>query len=229
VLNIERLARQVLETRPYRWASVDQLFAPADAAALAGSFPRDHFKTVAGYDGEKGYEYAARSLIHLGAGAPSHADALSVSWRQLAEDLLSPAYRQAVERLTGVDLAQAPMEVNVVHYGPGAWLGPHVDLREKIVTHILYFNSAWSMDDGGCLHILQSSDASDVVARVAPIVGNSAVVVRSDHSWHTVSPVARGCRISRRSMNVIFHLPRAISTMWPPGGHAPLGPYDGTD
>jgi Rps23 Pro-64 3,4-dihydroxylase Tpa1-like proline 4-hydroxylase len=229
MLNIDRIATHALQTEPFRWAMVDQLFAHADAAALADTFPRDHFKKVMGYDGEKGYEYAARSLVHMGATQPSFADALSDSWRRLAEDLLSAEYRAALTRLTGTDLTRAPMEINVVHYGAGAWLGPHLDLREKIVTQVFYFNTSWNVDDGGCLNILRSSTPTDIAATIAPIVGNSVVLVRSDKSWHTVSRVASHCRGSRRSMNVIFHLPGSISTMWPPGVNADLGPYRGED
>jgi len=121
------------------------------------------------------------------------------------------------------------MEINAIRYSPGAWLGPHLDLKEKIVTHILYFNDAWRREDGGCLRILRSADPSDVAMEVLPVVGNSAVVVRSDKSWHAVSRVADGCARSRRSVNVIFHLPGSVSTMWPPGDDAPLGSYDGDD
>jgi hypothetical protein len=66
---------------------------------------------------------------------------------------------------------------------------------------------------------------SDVVAEILPVVGNSSVIVRSDHSWHCVSPVTNGCRTSRRSMNVIFYRPGAVSTMWPPGDETPLHDY----
>jgi Rps23 Pro-64 3,4-dihydroxylase Tpa1-like proline 4-hydroxylase len=109
------------------------------------------------------------------------------------------------------------MEINVVHYGPGAWLGPHVDLKEKVVTHVLYFNEAWDPQLGGCLNILKSSDPGDVHATIPPVVGNSVLLVRSNHSWHSVSRVAAQCQTSRRSVNVIFHLPGSVSTMWPPG------------
>jgi Rps23 Pro-64 3,4-dihydroxylase Tpa1-like proline 4-hydroxylase len=227
MLNIERIENQTLQTQPYRWAFLDRLFTPADAAALAGTFPRDQFKNVSGYDGEKEYEYVARSLIHMGASAPTHTSGLSVSWQRLAADLLSIPYRAAMSRLTGTDLTDAPMEVNVVHYGAGARMGPHVDLRQKIVTQVLYFNETWNPDDGGCINILRSSDACDVAAQVPPIVGNSVALVRSDRSWHSVTRVATNCRQSRRSLNVIFHLPGSVSTMWPPGENAPLGPYDG--
>jgi hypothetical protein len=227
VLDISRIGRQALASEPFGWAFVDRLFSFGDAAALAASFPRDHFKTVAGYDGEKSYEYVARSLVHMGAHAPSFAEHLSPAWKQLASDLLSPAYRAAMTRLTGRDLATAPMEINVVHYGTGAWLGPHLDLKEKIVTHVLYFNESWKKENGGYLSILRSADPSDIVSEIMPIVGNSVVLARSDASWHAVSRVSEGCRRSRRSMNVIFHLPGSVSTMWPPGRTAELHDYTG--
>ena len=59
-----------------------------------------------------------------------------------------------------------------------------------------------------------------------PIVGNSSVLVRSERSWHTVSRVADGCTGSRRSLNVIFHLPGSVSTMWPPGETPDLFDYE---
>src|SRR5204863_9356245 len=109
---------------------------------------------------------------------------------------------------------QAQMEVNAVHYGPGARLGPHLDLREKIATQVLYFNETWNAEDGGCINILRSSNAGDVAAEITPIIGHSVVLVRSDRSWHTVTRVVDGCHRSRRSLNVIFHLPGSVSTMW---------------
>jgi len=225
VLEFGRIHQAVLQTQPYRWSFINELFQPENAALLAATFPCDKFKKVAGYDGEKGYEYFARSLIHMGAEQPSHEAGLSESWRELAYDLLSPAYRKAMSRLTGRDLSEAPLEVNVIHYGPNCWLGPHVDLKEKIVSHILYFNQSWNRADGGYLEVLGASDPSAVLAETMPLVGNSAVLVRSDNSWHAVARVAPGCRLSRRSLNVIFHAPASISTMWPPGDRAELSDY----
>ena len=214
MLDIPRIARHKMAAEPYAWVDIEQTFSPAGAAALAASFPGDHFKNVAGYDGEKGYEYRARSLIHMDAQAPSHPGGLTPEWLCLAADLLSPAYRQAMTRLTGLDLSAALLEANVTEYGPDAWLGPHVDLREKLVTHVLYFNREWNREDGGCLGILRSPDPADVAHEVVPVVGNSVVLVRSERSWHAVARV-RGTNC-RRAVNVIFHLPGSISTMWPP-------------
>lgn len=224
MIQLFRLDPRLLSSEPYEWAFIDGLFAPDDAAELASSFPRDNFKTITGYDGEKGYAYSARSLVAMGADTPARAEHLSPAWRQLADDLLSPAYRTALALLVGRELDSLIMEANVFHYGPGAWLGPHLDLEDKILTHVFYFNSAWDLQDGGCLTILRSSNLSNPAFEVPPLAGNSVVILRSINSWHAVSPV-KGKRDSRRSLAVSFHVPGAVSTLWPPKDQAPLDYY----
>jgi Rps23 Pro-64 3,4-dihydroxylase Tpa1-like proline 4-hydroxylase len=147
---------------------------------------------------------------------------LSPAWKRLATDLVSPEYRAAVTRLTGIEVGALPMEANVFHYGAQAWLGPHLDLPEKRVTHVLYFNDVWPVEDGGCIAILNSSDIEDAVAILPPIIGTSVLLVRSTSSWHAVTPVRQGCHTSRRCVVVTFYAPGSISTMWPPGDETPL-------
>src|SRR5436305_5935411 len=113
MIDLSRFTPEALSAEPYRWGFIGGLFSPSDGEALVGSFTRDHFKTVKGYDGEKGYQYEARSLIRMGVEAPSHPKHLSAAWQCLAEELLSPAYRAAMSRLTGLDVAGLPMEVNL--------------------------------------------------------------------------------------------------------------------
>src|SRR5678815_4214566 len=163
MIDLTQFKQQELSSEPYRWALVNQLFSPADARALVETFPRDHFKTVKGYDGEKGYQYEARSLVMMGANAASQSEFLSPSWRRLAEDLISKDYREAMSLLTGMDLRDLPLEINIFHYGRSAWLGPHVDLQDKLVTHVLYFNESWNESDGGCLTILRHGDMAHSV------------------------------------------------------------------
>lgn len=228
MLNFSRIASATIENDPYRWAIVDGLFANDDAIALSGSFPCDHFKTVTGDDGEKGYEYEARALIGMGADRPAFPADLDSTWRDFAGDLLSQSYRAAMTQLTGIDLSTLTIEANAFHYARGAWLGPHVDLKEKIVTHIFYFNEAWDRDEGGSLTILGSQNLRDVRASVPPVVGSSVVLVRSDNSWHAVPPVSKQSRISRRSVALTFYAPGSVSTMWPPGDRTPLHTFDKT-
>jgi len=225
MIDLARIEECVAEKDPYNWAFIDQVFLTADSRRLTRTYPRDGFKTVDGYDGEKGYRYEVRSLIGMGATATSHHGRLSAAWRRLAADLLSPAYRRAMSRLTGLDLSALPIEVNVFHFGPGDWQGPHLDLIDKVATHIFYFNQARQSDEGGFFRVLRSRDPNDVAAEIAPVIGNSVVVVRSDQSWHMVSKVAEGSSASRRSMTVTFYRPASVSTMWPAGDPALLHPY----
>ncbi len=227
MMQFEVLGGAALEVHPFRFAEVGGLYPAEGAAELARTYPRDKFKVVKGDDGEKSYEYWARSLIRMGAAAPSHAEGLSDAWRELASDLLSPAYRSAVSTLTGLALHDAPIEVNVFHYGPGAWLGPHLDLADKLVTHVLYFNDSWNNLDGGCLQILDSKDPAAVVRQVSPLVGNSAVLVRSESSWHAVAPVVPGSSTSRRSVTVTLYAQGSTSSMWPEDDRSPLRDYNG--
>lgn len=226
MIDLTKLTPDALAREPYQWAFIGGLFSAEDSAALARTFPRDHFKVVGGYDDEKGFQYEARSLVGMGASAPTEAARLSEGWRRFTAELLSEEYRAALSRMTGVDVSGLPMEANVSHYGARAWLGPHVDLADKVLTHVFYFNEEWEVSDGGCLTILRSSDMKDVVKIVPPLVGNSAVLVRSQNSWHAVSPVREGCRASRRSLTVTFYRPGSVSTMWPEGDATSLHDYD---
>lgn len=229
MIHFSQISNHKLETQPFAWAAIDHLFSPEDAAALATTYPRDHFKTLKSYGGEKDYEYEARSLIHMGAHAASFPEELSQAWLSLARDFLSPGYRAAMSKLTGYDLTNAPFEVNVFHYGPGANLGPHPDLADKLVTNVLYFNRTWNRKDGGCLNILRSPDPNDIADTVDPIVGNSVVLVRSDNSWHAVSRVVNESKLSRRSLTATFYREGSLSTMWLPGATEPLHRYDVAD
>ena len=216
MINLERIKNHRLQTDPYRWTAITDLYTPNDAERLAATYPCDHFKLVSAY-GEREYHYEARSLIGMGAKVVSYPKELSEAWQALANDVLSPEYRTAMS------------VANVCHYGPGGNLDAHKDLPEKIVTHVLYFNRSWNNVDGGCLAILRSADLSDVAAEILPIVGCSSVLVRSDNSWHAVSRVVNPSVPSRRSMTVTFYRPGSVSTMWPPGDKTPLHRYQAAD
>jgi hypothetical protein len=228
MINLDRISQSKIEVEPYQWALVDGLFSPSEAEALAGSFPRDHFKRLSHYGGDKDSEYEARALIGMGAQVVSRPEELRPAWLELARELLSPAYRAAISRVSGCDLSDALLEVNLFHYPAGGVLGPHPDLADKIVTHVLFFNREWDDRDGGCLHILRSANLQEIVKIISPIVGTSAVLVRSENSWHGVSPVIKTCRRSRRSLTATFYHPGSVSTMWPPGDATPLHDYHST-
>ncbi|CAB5714425.1 Predicted proline hydroxylase [Delftia tsuruhatensis] len=225
MLNFNQILNCQLNTIPFRWAEISGLYSPENCALLSQTYPTDHFRTVEAYGGEKDYRYDARSLIPMGEKNISRPEFLSPGWMEFAQDLISDDYRSAMSSLTGIDLSHFPMEANLYHYGSGALLGPHRDLPEKKVTHVFYFNENWLAADGGCLAILNSSNAKDVAALVSPNVGNSVAFVRSDESWHEVTKVSARVRASRRSVTVTFYQPGSISSMWPPGSEMELHDY----
>jgi hypothetical protein len=225
ILRLDRIEAATLETEPFCWATVDGLFDVAIAKELVAHYPLELYRRVVGNDGEKSYEYEVRELVPLGDDRPVRSHQLAPIWRTLATGLASGPYRAAVSKLTGCDLSSVPIEVNVFHYGPGASLGAHSDLADKIVTHVLYFNETWPTGNGGCLRILRSADIHDFVTEILPIVGTSSVVVRSERSFHGVTPVSLGSNDSRRSVTVTFYRRGSVSTMWPPGEDFGLHPY----
>lgn len=220
MLDLARLQVATLAEQPFRWASIDQLFHADDAAQLTASFPIDHYMTVPVQDIERPYSYEARPFIKLGQRTVAYPDGLSPAWHRLGQFLASPDYRTAMSQLTRLDLGSAPMEVNLYHYGPEGWLKPHCDNGRRMVTHVLYFNERWRRRDGGCLRILAGPDLAATVAEIVPTVGQSAVLVRGESSWHAITPVLQSCASSRRSMNVIFYVPGLENTMWPFDGEA---------
>lgn len=215
ILDLAAIRNARIETSPFRWSHQSGLFAPADAARLAAEFPTRGFWTIEGVEKDRHYSFTARSLVAMGAHRPTAPGSLSDAWQAFALDLLAPDYRQAMSELVGIDLSRAPMEANITQYGQGHELSPHLDLKEKLVTQIFYFNTGWTEGDGGCLEILGGRDARAGLASLAPHVGTAAVLVRSHNSWHRVTPVRDGINRPRRSLNVIFHLPGSRSTMWP--------------
>jgi hypothetical protein len=224
ILDVDRIRAAVLGDTPFRWGVVDGLYDAPDRQALVDTYPVEPFATIEGYDGEKGYVYEARCLVAMGGAAPWRPDLLSEAWLRLATDFCSREYRAAMSAITGLDLDGLVMEANLFHYGPGAWLGSHVDLPAKVVTHVLYFNDDWDPHLGGCLQVLRDGGA-EVVHEVPPAAGSSVVLVRSDTSWHAVARVADDCHDTRRSVTVTFCTPGSVSTMWPPGTERPLHRY----
>lgn len=53
----------------------------------------------------------------MGADVPTYSQELSLPWRELARDLLSREYREAMSQLVKLDLTKAKVEANVFHYG----------------------------------------------------------------------------------------------------------------
>jgi len=150
---------------------------------------------------EKTYRFRTARLYGLAADGPPIAD-----WATMVAALTAPAYRQAMSGLTDVALEHAELTIDLWEYQTGDWLAPHVDKPDKLVTQIFYLTQIWRPDDGGRLLILRSARSSTVARALAPMLGASAVLVRSEHSWHAVEPPGPHSA-PRRSLTATFWAP----------------------
>jgi len=213
MIDLDALAATPLQQVPYDWALVDGAFERERAPALIDTFPTRDFWQIAGHDGEKSYTYDARPLVICGADHAVELSPLSEPWQEVVDDLLSPGYREALSTAIRRPLDDAVMEANIWRWPNQAHLGPHLDMTEKIVTHVFYLNAGWNPWWGGCLRILNSKDEDDLASEIPPLLGNASILVRSDRSWHTVSPVG-AAPVPRRSLIVTWLHAGSESPTW---------------
>ena len=62
---------------------------------------------------------------------------------------------------------------------------------------------------------LKSRDEQDVEEELLPELSWSALFVRSDRSWHSVTAVTDDAPVDRRAVVATFYRPGSPSTMWP--------------
>ena len=214
MIDFDALAATPMRDAPYDWGLTEQALDRERAPALIDTFPTHDFWQIAGHDGEKSYTYDARPLVICGADRAPRLSPMSDAWEETVADLLSPRYRQALSTALGLSLDDAVMEANVWRWPNSAHLGPHLDMRSKIATHIFYLNAGWNVWWGGCLRILNSKDEEDVTAELEPRLGNASILVRSERSWHNVTPVTASAPVPRRSLIVTWFHPGSESPTW---------------
>lgn len=186
------------QTEPWRYACLPAALPSPMAEQIATEFPTELLKRCSRLDGAKSYRF---STVSVSTATPWTAGATALP--ELLETLAGKCYRKLLGALTGTDLDGAKLTTSLWEYAPGDWLVPHVDKASKIVTQIFYLTPGWKEHDGGRLLILGSSDQRDVRAAHIPVLGSSAVLVRSDDSWHAVEAPLPGT-LARRSLTATF-------------------------
>jgi SM-20-related protein len=215
VLNLDALANTPLRSDPFEWSLTEDAVDRRDAERLATGFPDEDFWELSDSDGEKSWSYAARPLITLGADHIADLAPLDDSWNEIAHDLLSADYRDALAKHIGRSMDGALFEASIWRWGGGGYLGPHLDLPSKLATQVYYLNDpAWDPDWGGCLRILDSRDENDMAAELPPVIGTASTLVRSDNSWHSVTAIRDDAPAPRRNLIVTWFHPGSTSPVW---------------
>lgn len=188
---------------PFPWLSTEpsKVFSLETAQRLAEDFPVDGFvrhDTTQRQGGDKRYRNFSRSLAEADACVDPGTAGV---WDDLLADLRTVEYREQVAGLLGQRPANA-VELRLVRHAPGDWLGPHTDRPDKMFSHIFYFNALWRPEWGGCLEILNGDDPTSLVSRIVPQLGVSALLARTDNSWHQVTKVSGPSSATRMSLLV---------------------------
>jgi SM-20-related protein len=186
------------QTEPWRYAYIPAALPSPIAEQIAAEFPAELLKRCSRLDGEKSYRFSTASV-----GAATRWVGGVTALPKLIETLASECYRKLLGILTGTDLDDARLTTSLWEYASGDWLVPHVDKADKIVTQIFYLTPGWKEHNGGRLLVLGSSDQRDVRAAHIPALGSSAVLVRSDDSWHAVEAPLPDTP-ARRSLTATF-------------------------
>jgi len=178
---VSRLDDAELIAEPWEHCYFTDALPKETIAEVLGGFAVAELAQVEETEREKTYRMRTRRLDLLEpAAAPSE------GWQDLVAALTSARYRSAVSRLTGVPLTDTSVTVDLWQYGAGDWLAPHVDKPAKVVTQLFYFSEQWEPGMGGRLLVLDAADSVEPVRAYSPVTGASAMLVRSDRSWHAV-------------------------------------------
>jgi len=192
LLNALRSAE--LTTRPWPHAWIPTTFSKAIADRLTEEFPASGLPRYAQLP-QRGPLYKQMGPVQTFRVATAPFNAASEYcvgiYRDLFNAINGPPYREAIAALTQIDLRAGMLDLDIWEYGQGDYLGPHVDKPDTLVTHIIYLSNDWQPAHGGKLQILDgATQPGRIVYSYEPTQASSAVLVRSDRSWHQVEAVA---------------------------------------
>jgi SM-20-related protein len=103
---------------------------------------------------------------------------------KLIEEMRSDEFREAFEEKFNVDLTNRPDMITVRGRCSEKDGKIHTDSETKIITILIYMNSAWE-SSGGQLRLLRSGDnLDDLIREVPPTEGTLLAFRRSNNSWH---------------------------------------------
>jgi hypothetical protein len=114
---------------------------------------------------------------------------------KLIEELRSDEFRRGFEEKFDVDLANRPDMITVRGRCSEKDGKIHTDSETKIITILIYMNSAWE-STGGQLRLLRSRhNLDDVICEVPPTEGTLLAFRRSNNSWHGHKPFSGPRRV----------------------------------
>ncbi|GAA6615167.1 2OG-Fe(II) oxygenase family protein [Scytonema sp. NUACC26] len=200
MLNMNAIAQATMQEFPYRWAFVQNLFSEKSCLELANSFPQEGFHVSGSIvirkvfvEAENQTEQQIKELLKL-----------NKCWQDLINDLLTSAYRDALEQLTSLNLMDDFLWIYFFRYDTNMIFNPHTDVPSSRLVHLFYFNQEWDSNWGGCLRILKDDRPESMFQEIPPLVNTSVILVNSDNAWHNVNPIVSDAPQERLVLKVAF-------------------------
>ncbi len=216
ILNWNALQNAVVHKSPYRWMQFENPLEEDASKELIQSFPSaelfmerdDGWFCNPSFVRGKVIEGNCEWHSNVEKGMVSFPiQYLSEVWQKLiVQELWSPAYREIMEELSGLNLQNHSVIVSFErrHSRPGRSFLPHTDGEHKTLTHLLYLHEQWPVEWGGGLRVLSSDQPESVVYENPPVINSSVAIVRSDNSWHMITPISPMAAHHRLSVQIIF-------------------------
>jgi SM-20-related protein len=117
------------------------------------------------------------------------------AFARLIKEMRSEEFRRAFEEKFNMDLTNRPDMITVRGRCSEKDGKIHTDSETKIITILIYMNSAWE-SSGGQLRLLRSgTNLEDVILEVPPTEGTLLAFRRSNNSWHGHKPFSGPRRV----------------------------------
>jgi SM-20-related protein len=117
------------------------------------------------------------------------------AFAKLIGEMRSEEFRRAFEEKFNIDLTNRPDMITVRGRCSEKDGKIHTDSETKIITILVYMNSAWE-SSGGQLRLLRSgTNLEDIILEVPPTEGTLLAFRRSNNSWHGHKPFSGPRRV----------------------------------
>lgn len=212
-LDVDRLAREYQNAKPFPHVKIDGFLDDAFARRVAASYPSFEEADAMGRQFEAVNEYRKIQITD----ASRFPDPVA----ELNAMLAAPEFLEALEAITGIQLllADATLAGGGMHItGPRGRLDVHVDfnfLPEKKIHRrlnlLLYLNPKWERQWGGAVE-LWDERVSVRHHAFEPVMNRCVIFETSETSYHGVEPVTCPADVVRQSFATYYYTREA-----PPG------------
>lgn len=201
MLELNAISHAKIETKPFKFAVINNLITKENVDVLINNLPKDNNYVASRTEGsDKTYQVVSNILLPLGEG-PGQITTNNDHWLKLIHNLMSKEYKIHLGQLLGIDLLNCFQEITLRFYRPGDYISPHTDREVVKATHMIFLNQFWQENWGGLFCVMLSEN--ETYLKILPLWHNSVVFLRSDNSWHCVTPCA-ATAVPRIALQVAF-------------------------